>query len=158
MAACSFLADRTVGRLARWLRLLGYDTVFDRTPDAPRLLARAGAEGRVLLTRDTLLVRRRLIARGAIAAVLVCHDDLGDQLAQLRDEIGLRQEAAPRCLVCNSPLERLEVEEVRGRVPPYVVATQECFSHCPVCDRVNWPATHWENMQTRLRELGLAPG
>jgi uncharacterized protein len=150
-----FLADRTVGRLARWLRLVGYDCVWDPMADQKRLLERAVAEGRILLTRDTLLVQRRQVARGEVAAILVRHDLPSDQLEQLRDELGLCRQPGPRCLVCNSELEEVSLEQVRDRVPPYVAATQTQFTYCGVCDRVTWPATHWEDMECRLAALGF---
>ena len=149
------LVDRTLGRLARWLRLLGYDVVWDRSVDPAELLARAHEEGRLLLTRDRLLLERRAIRRGQVRAVLVRHDLIADQLGQLRLEEGLRRLGASRCLVCNGTLEMRTAEEVRERVPPYVVRTQTRFTYCPACDRVTWRATHWEDMQRRLAEAGF---
>jgi uncharacterized protein len=150
-----FLADRTLGRLARWLRLLGYDTVWDAAAGATDLLARAEREDRVLLTRDTLLVERRAVHRGRVRAILVRGDTLAEQLRQLRFEEGLHPVGLPRCLVCNSSLEELSVDAVRQRIPPYVAATQEHFAYCPVCDRVTWPATHWDDMRRRLDDAGF---
>lgn len=150
-----FLVDRTLGRLARLLRLLGYDTAWERAAGPAALLARAETEDRLLLTRDTLLVERRAVHRGRVRALLVRGDTLPEQVEQLRAEIGLQRVGPPRCLVCNSPLEEVGLEQVRDRVPPYVAGTQQCFTHCPVCDRVTWPATHWQDMERRLAELGL---
>ena len=150
-----FLVDRTLGRLARWLRLLGYDTIWEAAAGPADLLARAEREDRVLITRDTLLVERRAVHRGRIRAILVRGDRVAEQLRQLRVEEGLRSVGASRCLVCNSSLEELRVDAVRQRVPPYVAATQEHFTYCPVCDRVTWPATHWDDMQRRLAEAGF---
>lgn len=149
------LADRTVGRLARYLRMVGYDTVWDPAASAGALLQRAETEGRVVLTRDRLLVERRPVRRGSVRAVLVRHDLVGDQLAQVREELGLRRMQPPRCLVCNGALVDMPAAEARRRVPPYVAATQERFTYCPVCDRVTWPATHWRDMQRRLCEAGF---
>ncbi|MFH0916312.1 MAG: Mut7-C RNAse domain-containing protein [bacterium] len=149
------LVDRTLGRLARWLRLLGYDAVWERSAGPAELLARAQAESRGLLTRDTLLVERRAVRRGLVRAVLVRDDLVADQLRRLRIEQGLRRVAEPRCLVCNGPLEPRVLRHVRDRVPPYVARTQTRFSFCPACDRVTWPATHWESMQRRLAEAGF---
>jgi uncharacterized protein len=153
--ASKFLADRTVGRLARWLRLLGYDTVWDGRSEPPGLLARAEHEGRILLTRDTLLAERRAVHRGRVRAVLLRGDHLAEQLQQLRTEEGLQRVGPARCLVCNGELRSLGVEDVRSRVPPYVAATQEKFTYCPVCDRVTWQATHWDDMCRRMTEAGF---
>lgn len=150
------LVDRTLGRLARWLRLLGYDAVWDRSAGTVELLARAQAEGRGLLTRDTLLVGRRAVRCGLVHTVLVRHDLLVDQLCQLRIERGLHAVGEPRCLVCNGLLEPRVLQDVRDRVPSYVARTQSRFTFCPACDRVTWPATHWEDMQRRLAEAGFS--
>jgi len=149
------LLDRTLGRLARWLRLLGYDAVWDRDAAPAALLARAEAEDRLLLTRDTLLVERRAVHRGRVRAALVRGDSLTEQLVQLREEIGLHRIGPPRCIVCNGRLEQRSAEQVRDRVPPYVGATQPAFAYCPICDRVTWPATHWDDMERRLAEAGI---
>jgi uncharacterized protein with PIN domain len=150
-----FLVDRTVGRLARWLRLLGYDAVWEPTDDLAGLLALAESEKRVLLTRDTLLIERRPVRHGDVKAVLLRGDHVEEQLRQLRVEIGLRPQGSSRCLVCNAALERLTAEQARLRVPPYVAETQTEFHHCAVCDRITWPATHWENASRVLRAAGF---
>lgn len=152
------LVDRTLGRLARLLRLLGYDAAWDRGAGPAALLGRAETEDRLLLTRDTLLVERRAVHQGRVRVLLVRGNILPEQVEQLRAELGLQRVGPPRCLVCNSPLEEMSLAQAHDRVPPYVAATQQCFTHCPVCDRVTWPATHWQDMQRRLADLGLGPG
>jgi uncharacterized protein with PIN domain len=150
------LVDRTLGRLVRWLRLLGYDAAWDAQAGQAELLARAECEDRILLTRDTLLVERRAVRRGRVRAVLVRGDLLAAQLEQLRTEEGLHRVGPPRCLVCGSRLLPMTPDEVHARVPPYVAATQHVFTYCPVCDRITWPATHWDDMRRRLVEAGFA--
>jgi uncharacterized protein with PIN domain len=149
------LVDRTLGRLARWLRVLGYDTVWDGDAGPAELLARAEREERLLLTRDTLLVERRAVHRGRVRAVLVRHDTLPEQLRQLRIEDGLHRVGPPRCLVCNGILEDVGLEEARQRIPPYVATTQKKFTYCPICDRITWSATHWDEIRRRLAEAGF---
>jgi len=150
-----FLLDKTVGRLARWLRVLGYDAAWDPSASPRELLQRAGEQSRILLTRNTLLVRRREVSRGVVRAVLVRHDLLVDQLRQLREELGLRPRGDPRCMVCNGRLQTIVQEEVQNRVPPYVAATETDFHYCPACDRVTWPATHWQGMMGILERAGF---
>ena len=103
-----------------------------------------------------MLVERRAVHLGHVRALLVRGNTLPEQVEQLRAELGLQRVGPPRCSVCNSPLEEASPELVRGRVPPYVAATQQRFTYCQVCDRITWPATHWQNMERRLTELGLA--
>ena len=149
-----FLADSNVGRLARWLRAYGYDAVYASQMDDRQLIARALAEGRVLLTRDADLTQRRVVARGTVRAVLLGSDRVGDQLRQVVGELGLaggRQ--LTRCLECNVELEPRPKADVSDRLPPYVRATQTRFSECPQCHRVYWPGTHWARMRERLAAL-----
>ncbi len=152
-----FLVDRTLGRLARWLRLLGYDTVWDPGSDPADLLRRAEEE-RLLLTRDTLLVQRRLVRNGTVEALLVRNDVLTDQLRQLRIETGLHVRGRARCLVCNGVLEERTVDKARSHVPTYVACTQTHFSYCPACDRYTWRATHCESARALLEHAGIFVG
>jgi uncharacterized protein with PIN domain len=149
-----FLADSNVGRLARWLRALGYDAAYEPRLDDRRLVALALAEGRVLLTRDADLVQRRVIARGPLRAVLLDSDAVGDQLRQVVAELGLAPDRAlTRCLECNVELEPRPRAAVLERLPPRVRAGQSRFSECPRCGRVYWPGTHWQRMRARLAAL-----
>jgi uncharacterized protein len=149
------LVDEMLGRLSRWLRLLGYDAEAAAGRDDDELLAAAEAEQRLLLTRDTRLVTRRPVNRGRVDALLVRHDHLDDQLGQLHREAGLARIGPPRCLVCNHQLLPVSTEAARGRVPEFVAATHTSFRLCPSCDRVVWPGSHWQHMLDRLGELGL---
>jgi uncharacterized protein len=149
-----FLADCNVGRLARWLRVLGYDAAYEPfLPDA-RVVARALAEDRVLLTRDADMMRRRVIAGGRVKAILLRYDNVQAQVRQVLDELDLNpQLALSRCLDCNAELQPREKMAVLDRLPPYVRATQERFSECPDCGRVFWPGTHWQRMKERIAAL-----
>ncbi|HZV52227.1 MAG TPA: Mut7-C RNAse domain-containing protein [Candidatus Dormibacteraeota bacterium] len=146
-----FLADANVGRLGRWLRALGYDADYEpRLPDSA-LVARALAEGRVLLTRDAELMRRRAVASGEVRALLLRDDDLGGQLRQVVRELDLSVDLAlTRCLECNLELVPRSAEEVADRLPPRVRERQRRFTQCPGCGRVYWPGTHWERMRRHL--------
>ena len=151
-----FLVDINVGRLAKWLRALGYDTATSPSVDDDGLLRHALAEGRILLTKDARLVRRGIIARGTLRALLVRDDDVWAQLRQVVRELGLEAEAQEfsRCMRCNTRLAPIPPEEVRDRVPPYVYQHQESFTTCPVCRRIYWPGTHWRNMRAELARIG----
>jgi uncharacterized protein with PIN domain len=148
-----FITDAALGRLATWLRLLGYDTVYARRASVAELIRRAGAEGRILLTRNTQLVRRR----GLPAHVLVTSDDFRAQLRQVVSVCGLPAAGAAleRCSRCNTPLERLARSAACARVPRYVGETQTSFARCPGCGRIYWPATHVDRMQRELERIGL---
>lgn len=149
-----FLADSNVGRLARWLRALGYDAAYEAHVADGELVRRALAEERVLLTRDLDLMQRRVIASGQLRAVLLKDDALDEQLRQVAAELGLDAELAlTRCLECNLELVPRTPTDVAELVPPYVRATQERYSQCPSCRRVYWAGTHWTRMRQRLAAL-----
>jgi uncharacterized protein with PIN domain len=157
----AFIADAMLGRLAKSLRTLGYDTAYTPDIEDSDLKLTALREGRVLLTRDHEVAETSLPVR----VVFVRSDHIEEQLVQVVDELGLEvgfdgeEGSFTRCLVCNVPVEEVERESVRGRVPPYVFDTQERFARCPSCDRVYWAATHVERAREWLdRVLGTASG
>jgi uncharacterized protein with PIN domain len=149
-----FLADCNVGRLARWLRALGYDASYHAQIGDAELVREAAAESRVLLTRDRDLTKRRVIQTGVVRAVLIRDDEVTRQLRQVFDELGLElKEALTRCIECNSELQERIPEMVAERVPPYVRRTQSRYSECPECGRVYWAGTHWQRMREVLAGL-----
>ena len=143
-----------LGRLARWLRILGHDVAYFREIDDAELVALSRREKRTLLTRDTRLVQR-LAARGAI---LIESPYLEEQLRQMAASSGpalIAPGLCRRCLVCNEPTLPVDKASVRHRVPPYVYRTQTRFLSCVACHRVYWSATHVRDMLRRLkRALG----
>jgi len=144
-----FIADGMLGRLAKWLRVLGYDTAYFPHLDDDQLVRLARAEGRLLLTRDRGLARRR-----GLQCLLIESDHLEEQLGQVLAEPALT-EAHPfsRCPVCNTPLQEVEKPELEGRVPAHIFRTHKDFSLCPHCDKIYWPGTHWARMQEKLAEF-----
>jgi uncharacterized protein with PIN domain len=144
-----FLADGMLGTLAKWLRILGCDTAYDVRWDDNEVARRARAEGRVLLSRDHGLLRRR-----GLPGLLIESQVLDEQLAQVFLAFGLRAERSfSRCPVCNSQLEQVPRTDAWGQVPPFVYATHDQFSLCPECDRFYWRGTHWQRMRKKLEEL-----
>jgi uncharacterized protein with PIN domain len=143
------LLDGMLGRLAKWLRLLGYDTAYFPDLDDDELVRLARAKGRVLLTRDRELTRRR-----GLTCLLVESDELEEQLKQVISELNLEAEQTfSRCPVCNTPLREVEKLSVKERVPPYVFRTKEHFSLCPECDRIYWRGTHWARMREEIARI-----
>ena len=149
-------ADAMLGALARWMRVLDVDVAYDPALSDPELVERAVAEGRTILTRDRKLTERRL-ARNHI---LIRSDDVDEQVRQVLEEMGIRpnlRRLLGRCLLCNLPLEEMEAEAARVRVPPYVARTQEEFRACPGCGRIYWRGTHVDRMARRLARMGVGP-
>jgi uncharacterized protein with PIN domain len=143
------LLDAMLGRLARWLRLAGYDAAYLNDADDLELVRVARAEGRLLLTRDVELARRR-----GVRALLIESQQVDEQLDEVRSAIGPPPEpVTPRCAMCNAPLGPLARAAARERVPPYVFRSQQEFSQCPTCRRVYWPGSHWQAIRRRVDGL-----
>lgn len=146
-----FLADRMLGRLGRWLRTMGIDCAGAQGLFADEVLARAAAEGRVLLTRDTALMKRRSpVRRFFIQSNFVALQVQEFLAAFPRDPLAA---AFTRCLECNEPLVPVAREALGDDVPVYVKRTQTVFVTCPSCRRVYWGATHRRRMAARLERI-----
>jgi uncharacterized protein with PIN domain len=145
----SFIADAMLGSLAKWLRILGYDTRFDPALSDHQLVRLARAEDRVLLTRDRALAQRRGVR------ILSIHGErLDEQIRQVLTDLELEPDRSfSRCPVCNQQLETVDSETIRSRVPAYVAQTHNTFRCCPACHRVYWRGTHWQRMDERLARL-----
>jgi hypothetical protein len=145
-----FLCDAMVGRLARRLRMLGYDAAYQPRGDDRDLLRRAARERRILVTRDTGIGCGNSRAR----VLLLSANDTAEQLRQVVAALGLAQPPGLflRCTVCNVLLRKARCEEIETGVPEYVRRMQADFRACRSCGRVYWPGTHRQGM---LRDLGL---
>jgi uncharacterized protein with PIN domain len=138
-----------LGRLAKWLRILGYDTAYVNDATDHELARQARAEGRVLLTRD-----RGLAARRGLETLLIRSQRLGEQVQQVREALGSPSEPLlSRCPVCNVVLEEISAQEAADRVPRYVHEAHADFRHCSGCGRVYWPGSHVEAMGERLKQF-----
>ncbi len=147
-----FIADAMLGKLARWLRVMGCDVEYFPAIDDGELVERAYRGGRLILTRDTLLVRRR---RAQLNHFFVRGDDYRDQVRQVVAAFDIDPFAhfLSRCLECNVLLVEVGREVVAERVPPYVFATQETFRACPACGRLYWRGTHRTRMVEELKGI-----
>jgi uncharacterized protein with PIN domain len=137
-----------LGRLARWLRTLGFDTFYDPAVHDPELVALAAAEGRVLLTRDRHLVAHLRPAR----ALLITDDAPLDQLREVVAACGLAPPAAlfSRCAVCNGVLRPATADEAATRVPEASRGQPGPVTRCPDCGRVYWEGSHTRRMRETL--------
>ncbi len=146
----AFVADVMLGRLARWLRILGYDIIyFHKAPD-DFLIYVVLESGRVLVTRDRKLAADPILAPHK--SFLVQDTRLPRQLKEFLSRFPAR--GGPRCADCNGLLGEVEREDVRDMVPDYVYFTSPRFWRCPSCGKVLWEGTHKRNM---LRFLGFNP-
>jgi uncharacterized protein with PIN domain len=145
-----FAADKMLGRLARWLRIIGQDVIYGPDLSGAGLIRAARRENRQILTRDRALGRKN-----PPPYLLIRSDHFREQLKQVIEEFGLEplKDAFTRCVECNTRFEPVEKTEVESKVPPYVFGTQEKFSFCRKCRRVYWPATHQQKMLEELKSL-----
>ena len=150
-----FTSNHNVGKLGRWLRMIGYDTVFFDGRDDAHLVAIALAESRLILTRDTQIIQRGIITSERLKAILINSDEPEAQIRQVIDTLNLDCQFRPFaiCLECNQTLEERGQEEIKGRVPPYVFRTQSQYMECPTCHRVYWKGTHWVTMTQTLNKF-----
>ncbi|MFP3879430.1 MAG: DUF5615 family PIN-like protein [Dehalococcoidia bacterium] len=155
-----FIADNNVGKLARWLRLIGYDTLLFRQKDDNGMISAALNEDRVILTKDAEFMKRRLVTSGKLKAILIETDDPRDQAKAVADALDLDYHFKPfsLCLECNRALVPRSREEVQSLVPPHVFQTQTQYTQCPTCHRVYWPGTHWQAMVKKLQDLQRESG
>lgn len=147
-----FIADRMLGKLAKGLRMLGYDTLYYRGEDTDQLIQWARDEGRVILTRNTKLVPKRPEDH----ILRITEDKPSLQLRELIQKgiISLDKERLfSRCLLCNVLLHEIPPEEAEGKVPDFIFYQQKAFSRCPQCLRIYWQGSHPDNMKRRLEEL-----
>jgi len=146
-----FVADAMLGRLAKWLRVLGYDTLYYRGTEAEPLLSIARREERVLLTRNT-----RISTEEEAPDVLLISDDHWDaQLRQVVERFNLAEprRAFTRCVNCNTALWPLSREQAKERVPEHIYHVHLTFRVCPLCQRVYWQGSHQKRMQAMIQGL-----
>jgi len=150
-----FIVDHNVGKLAKWLRLMGYDALFFDGSDDSQLIATALAEGRVILTRDTQIMKRGIVTSGRLKAILIEGDKPELQICQVIESLNLDCQFQPFtiCLECNQALLERSKQQVEDRVPPYVFQTQNQYMECPNCHRIYWRGTHWQAMNKKLEKL-----
>ncbi len=141
------LVDAMLGRLAHWLRLMGYDAAYWRDGSDEALIDAAQAEDRLIVTRDHALAGRR-----GVRAVLIAAEALDEQILEARTALGGAPAPFTRCSVCGGELTDLPHAAARDLVPPYVWQTQTQFSRCALCGRVYWKGTHWPALQRRLAQ------
>jgi uncharacterized protein with PIN domain len=146
-----FAVDCMLGKLAKWLRILGFDAVFFPRISDDDLLALAAEEGRTLLTRDTGLIQRA----GHLPRLFITSEDWKSQVDQVLGHFNLTEHVKPfsRCLRCNRALIDLPKARARNLVTPHVFEQAENFALCPDCGRVYWKGTHLRDMDARLREI-----
>lgn len=151
-----FVADAHLGGLARLLRMAGFDTLYDNGYDDAEIERIAGGDGRIVLTRDRELLKRRSISHGCYVHALNPTAQLAEILARL--DLAGRIRPLSLCLECNVPLEPVAKAQVADRLPPSVREHHQRFSTCRVCRRLFWEGSHWRRMREKLAQAVAAAG
>ena len=146
-----FLLTKEVGKLARWLRILGYDATYYREENTAGALLLALREGRVIITRNKVF-----FDKVSVKSVYLTQEKIKDQLGRVIKELNLKIDEGmmfTRCILCNKDLEKIKKEMVIDRVPPYVFKIQDKFMECLACKRIYWPGSHWGNIRRCVKEI-----
>jgi len=146
-----FVVDCMLGKLAKWLRILGFDVAYFNKAEDGKLLSLARKEGRVLLTRDH---RLRAEARD-VRALLIESENWKEQLEQVLEEFHLKRTVKPysRCLQCNVELKALSKRTAKNLVAPFVYEQAAAFAICPACGRVFCQGTHFGDMDSKIGQI-----
>ena len=146
-----FILTKELGRLAKWLRILGFDTVYYNRDNLSSLIIQALRDERIILTRNQRLPQ----ARG-MKILLIKNEKIKKQVEEVLKTLKIRPDPEimfSRCILCNEELADMAKDKVKDKVPDYVFKTQEDFITCPKCQRIYWQGTHWGNVQKTLEEI-----
>jgi hypothetical protein len=145
-----FIADCHLGKLAKYLRIMGIDTLFFPHIEDDDLIMIANDEDRIIITRD-----RDLSQRKNAPIFFLEPTDTKSQLKTLIDYYELKEHPAPfsRCIVCNTQLQVIEKEKIIDRLPEKVKKYFDYFEYCPTCDRIYWQGDHYKHMMEFLEEV-----
>ncbi|MFC1856648.1 Mut7-C RNAse domain-containing protein [Thermodesulfobacteriota bacterium] len=146
-----FAAEKTLGKLTKWLRLLGFDTVYEQDTSY-EMFREALKSGYIFLTRTTRFRDAHLLPK----VIFINSDLYADQLKEVILALGIsRSDLAlfSRCLSCNLPIKKVDKNAMYGKVPDYIWETHDSFQICTRCGRVYWPGSHTEQSQERIDRL-----
>jgi hypothetical protein len=146
----AFILDVHLGKLARLLRLLGFDTHRNDYED-PEIVAIAQDEHRIILTRDVGLLKHSAVTHG----YWVRSPQPIEQAREVIRRFDLRGQVTTftRCLRCNASLEDVDKAEVIDRLPPHVAEVHEDFAHCPACDQLYWRGSHYQRLRSKIKRI-----
>jgi hypothetical protein len=146
-----FIADDMLGKLAKRLRMMGFDVSYPKISADSLLLRKSREENRIILTRDTGLVKVR-----GVQAILIKSKKLSEQLKEVIKALKLKiipEQMFSRCTICNSKLIKIKKEKIKGKVPPLIYKLFGDFTYCPVCHKIYWKGTHFEKIISELKEI-----
>jgi uncharacterized protein with PIN domain len=150
-----FLADQMLGKLAKWLRFLGYDTSYPSAKSDDELIDLSKQENRILLTRDRDLSNSKKKLKGISGVIYVESDNADQQLEQIIKNLDLEfdDKVLTRCAECNATITKVDKDQVEGHVPKGVYDRQDTFWHCPNCDKYYWQGSHYDKILAKIKSL-----
>lgn len=145
-----FIADCMLGKLSRWMRILGFDVLYMKGDDEI-ILETAEREGRIILTKDTRMGNKKF--KGEI--YFVQNEDWKEQVREVINKFSLKRKIKPftRCPDCNTPLKTVRKERVKYLVPSFIYNKKEGFAFCQRCEKVFWEGTHLEDMERKINAI-----
>lgn len=141
-----------LGSLAKWLRIFGYDTTYEKVENDAQIIDKAKKEGRIVVTRDKELFRR------CAHAILLENNGVEEQLKKIFKDPNIvikKENILTRCTVCNTLIDRVQKENIKGKVPPHTYKVQDEFWICQTCHRIYWMGTHWMAMEEMIKRVEL---
>jgi uncharacterized protein with PIN domain len=148
-----FILTSELGKLARWLRILGFDAVYQKSDKLYTLIIQALRDNRTIITR-----RKDKMGDLEKNILVINSNKLKEQLQEIKTGVNLKIEESrmfTRCAICNELLFEAKKEEIRTLAPEYVYKTQDLFMQCPSCKKIYWQGSHWGNIKGTLRELNI---
>jgi len=145
-----FIVTKELGKLARWLRIIGFDVIYYQETDIGKLAITA------LRDKRTIITRNRNIPHLQKCMVVVTANEVFEQLREVKEKLDLPIQPDTmftRCTLCNAVLEPIAKADVQKKVPEYVFTEQEHFRRCPVCDKIYWQGSHWGNIREVIGKL-----
>lgn len=148
-----FIADVHLGRLARYLRMMGFDVSYENNFDDDEIVRISLKEKRAILTKDKGILKRNEVTRG----YWIRSTKVEEQVKEILDRFSLQNEIKEfsRCIECNELLKSIKKEIIINQLPPKVAQSQNEFMHCPSCKKTYWKGTHYQRMLTFIRGLGI---
>jgi len=149
-----FILTQELGRLAKWLRILGYDAEYSDSSNHSGFFLQALRDGRVILSRNHHLPKRT-----GLQIILINSEQVKQQVVEVVKTLKLQLNKDimfSRCIICNTLLAPIEKNKIQSQVPDHVFKAQEHFITCPKCKRIYWQGTHWGNVTKTLEEIGVS--
>ncbi|RXQ95709.1 twitching motility protein PilT [Ancylomarina salipaludis] len=146
-----FVVDAHLGKLAKYLRMLGFDTLYRADMQDNEIIALAKADKRIILTRDKPMLRSKEISHGYFVRSIEKHE----QLKEIVNKFDLKSQfkSFTRCMTCNTRLENIKREDIQNKVDQEILSHFELFYYCPLCDKVYWEGSHFKRMEAYIRKL-----